>query len=189
MRGGCELGLPPRGAGALAKHTPSASASRGHTGKSALWCSNHGKIRKTGQTKAWFTQNFQLLYPIQGGTMWKLTSWRFQKCGTFWVKHFLKGSYCLSKSTKREILGPLAKSVTVKKKRHDNNFDFWGPPLNQNCGRVFFLTPHFHQFFSWFLTRLRQPITPLQKLLDPKSTTFLESLGRKLSHDTPLVRV
>ena len=31
MQGRCGLGPPPRGAGALAKHTPSASASRGHT--------------------------------------------------------------------------------------------------------------------------------------------------------------
>ena len=48
-----------------------------YNGKSALWCWKHGKIRNTGQTKTQITQIFQILYPIQGGTMWKLTSWRF----------------------------------------------------------------------------------------------------------------
>ena len=43
------------------------------------------KIRKTRQTKTRITQNFHILYPIQGGTMWKLTSQGFRKCGTFWV--------------------------------------------------------------------------------------------------------
>ena len=43
------------------------------------------KIRKTRQTKTRITQNFQILYPIQGGTMGKLTSQGFRKCGTFWV--------------------------------------------------------------------------------------------------------
>ena len=44
---------------------------------------------------------------IQGTTMWKLTSWRFRKCVTYWywywVFQFLNGSYCWSKSVKGEI--------------------------------------------------------------------------------------
>ena len=36
----------------------------------------------TNETKTQITQNFQILYPIQGGTMRKLTSQGFRKCGT-----------------------------------------------------------------------------------------------------------
>ena len=31
-------------------------------------------------------------------TMWKLSSWRFRKCGTFWACDLSNGSYCCSKS-------------------------------------------------------------------------------------------
>ena len=55
------------------------------------------KTWKTRKTKTWITQNFQILYHIQGTTMWKSTSSAFQKCGTFCVYDFLKGSYWLSK--------------------------------------------------------------------------------------------
>ena len=51
------------------------------------------KTWKTWETKTWITKNFQMLHAIQGTTMWMLTSWGFQKCGTFWVYNFLKGSY------------------------------------------------------------------------------------------------
>ena len=54
------------------------------------------KTWKTRKTKTWITQFFQIIYPIQGTTMWTLTSWGFRKCGTFWVYDFLKGSYWLS---------------------------------------------------------------------------------------------
>ena len=33
------------------------------------------KTWKTGKTKTWNTQNFQILYHIQGTTIWELTSW------------------------------------------------------------------------------------------------------------------
>ena len=39
------------------------------------------EIWKTWETKMWIAKKFHILYPIQGGTMWKLTSWAFQKCG------------------------------------------------------------------------------------------------------------
>ena len=55
------------------------------------------KTWKTRKTKTWITQNFQILYHIQGTTIEILTSWGFRKCGTFWVYDFLKGSYWLSK--------------------------------------------------------------------------------------------
>ena len=53
---------------------------------------------------------------IQGTTMWKLTSWRFRKCVTYWVLKFLNKSYCCSKSGDSEILAPLAKIRGRKKK-------------------------------------------------------------------------
>ena len=56
------------------------------------------KTWKTRKTKTWITQNFQILYHIQGTTMWTSTSSAFRKCGTFGVYDFLKGSYWLSKS-------------------------------------------------------------------------------------------
>ena len=55
------------------------------------------KTWKTMKTKTRITQNFQILYHIQGTTMWKSKSRAFRKCGTFWVYDFLKGSYWLSK--------------------------------------------------------------------------------------------
>ena len=65
------------------------------------------KTPKTRGTKTWITQNFELVWPIQGRTMWKLTSWGFQKCGTFWGLKVLNQSYWLSKSSqisKKKIL-------------------------------------------------------------------------------------
>ena len=53
---------------------------------------------------------------IQGTTIWNLTSWRFRKCGTYWVFKFLNGSYCWSKLEDSEILAPLAKIRGRKKK-------------------------------------------------------------------------
>ena len=57
------------------------------------------KTMKTRQTKTYINQNFELVWPIQGRTMWKLTSWRFRKCGTFWGLKVLNQSYWLSKSS------------------------------------------------------------------------------------------
>ena len=68
---------------------------------------------------------------IQDRTMWKRTSWRFQKCGTYWACQLLNGSYCCSKSKDCEILAPLAKIRSRKKKCYGRNFEFWTLPLNQ----------------------------------------------------------
>ena len=59
---------------------------------------------------------------IQGTTMWKLTSWPFRKCRTYWDLKFLNGSYWWSKSEDSEILASLAKISGVTKKRHGHNF-------------------------------------------------------------------
>ena len=78
-----------------------------------------------------FTRVFGIGTQIRGTTMRKLRSWAFRKCRTFWVWESPKGSYCCSKSTDFEILGPLAKLRTVPKKSHGNNFDFSDPARNQ----------------------------------------------------------
>ena len=68
---------------------------------------------------------------IQGTTMWKLTSWRFRKCVTYWVFQFLNGSYCWSKSEDSEILASLAKIRGRKKKQHSVKNQFWELLSNQ----------------------------------------------------------
>ena len=55
------------------------------------------KTWKTRKTKTWITQFFQIVCALQGTTIWKMRSWGFRKCGTFWVYDFLKGSYWRSK--------------------------------------------------------------------------------------------
>ena len=87
------------------------------------------KTWKTRKTKTWITQNFQILYHIQGTTMWKSTSSAFQKCGTFCVYDFLKGSYWLSKFSNISIFFDIQKQC--QKKRHGHNFEFSEPALNQ----------------------------------------------------------
>ena len=54
----------------------------------ALWCRPSQelflKTWKTGETKMRITQHhFQILWPIQGGTMWKSVSSAFRKCITY----------------------------------------------------------------------------------------------------------
>ena len=55
------------------------------------------KTWKTRETKTQITQNFQILYHIQGTTIVKLASRGFRKCGSFCPGEFLKRSYWLSK--------------------------------------------------------------------------------------------
>ena len=119
------------------------------------------KTWKTRKTKTWITQNFQILYHIQGTTMWKSTSSAFQKCGTFCVYDFLKGSYWLSKFSNISIFFDIQNRCHKKKTRPQ----FWvfrvdvesgrkkvGFPSadsvatlkTQNCGRDFFL---WHRLF------------------------------------------
>ena len=93
-------------------------------------------ITKKCQKRVFFafrqiTWDFDIETHIQGTTMWKLTSRRFRKCGSFWASEFLNGSYRCSKLTDCEILGPLPKIRGVKKKRHGHNNEFWALPSNQ----------------------------------------------------------
>ena len=81
--------------------------------------------------KTLISQNLLKEANIQARSMWKLTSWQFRKCGTYWACEVLNGSYCCSKSDDCEILAPLAKIRSRKKKNHGRNFQFWALPLNQ----------------------------------------------------------
>ena len=150
-----------------------------------------------------FTRVFGIGTQIRGTTMRKLRSWAFRKCRTFWVWESPKGSYCCSKSTDFEILGPLAKLRGVTKKSHGHNFDFLGLKriakvthmVDQTCYSFqtrklkivavsFFLTSLIfrdkHTFAA--LCWLWAAITPVKKIVRPKSTTFSETSGRELSH-------
>ena len=135
--------------------------------------------------------------------MWKSTSSAFQKCGTFCVYHFLKGSYSLmSKFSNISIFFNINNRCHKKKTRPQ--FWFFGPetnsqgnlyggpdllfvsdPKTQNCGRVFFFVTslifrdkHTFAALCWLWTA----ITPVKKLARPKSTTFSETSGRELWH-------
>ena len=98
-------------------------------------------------------------------TMRKLTSWRFRKSGTFWSCELFNGSYCCSKSTDFEILGPSPKIRGVKKKElpqfwvfgsetnsrcsppYELPWLFVSGPKNQNCGSSFFFNTSSDPFF------------------------------------------
>ena len=77
------------------------------------------KTPETRETKTRITQNFELVWPIQGRTMWKLTSWGFRKCGSFRDLEVLNHSYRLSKSGQIQ-----KKKIGVTKKRHGHNNEF-----------------------------------------------------------------
>jgi len=77
------------------------------------------KTPETRETKTRITQNFELVWPIQGRTMWKLTSWGFRKCGSFRDLEVLNHSYRLSKSGQIQ-----KKKIGVPKKRHGHNNEF-----------------------------------------------------------------
>ena len=71
------------------------------------------------------SRNFDAASYIWGGTMWKLSSWGFRKCGTFWGLELLKRSYRRSESDDSEIFDLSPKISGVKKKSHGHNFEFW----------------------------------------------------------------
>ena len=126
-----------------------------YNGRSLTDRSSLLKTWKTRETKTWITQNFELVWPIQGRTMWKLTSWRFQKCGSFWWLKVLNQSYWLSKSS--ENWRKNSKEMRCHKKKTRPQFSilrsvtesvwaqygwFHADSVTElkieNCGRVFF---------------------------------------------------
>ena len=159
------------------------------------------KTWKTGETKTWITQNFQILYHIQGTTIGKLTSWGFRKCGSFCPGEFLKRSYWLSKSSNFSIF--FESKMRCQKKDTATILIFrachgisvgpnmWGPRWFSGDSEksklwpcLFFLTPPNFGDTSTFadMIWLWPAITPVKKLARPKSTTFSESSGSQLSH-------
>ena len=90
-----------------------------YNGRSLTDRSSLLKTWKTRETKTWITQNFELVWPIQGRTMWKSTSRGFQKCGSFRDFEVLNHSYRLSKSGQIQ-----KKKIGVTKKRHGHNNEF-----------------------------------------------------------------
>ena len=133
--------------------------------------------------------------------MRKLTSWGFRKCGTFGVYDFLKGSYLLSKSSKFSLFFRLKrkcqKKITRAQKKSIFNFLLRESSklyLETSLRRIlrrkkiarmtFFLTSLIfrdkHTFAA--LCWLWAAITPVKKIVRPKSTTFSETSGRELWH-------
>ena len=91
-----------------------------------FWYSGHPKTPKNVFFR--ISHNYWPFWcrrPNMGSTMRKLTSRRFQKCGTYWVFEFLNGSYGCSKSTESEIFDLSPKIGDVTKKRHGFNKPFW----------------------------------------------------------------
>ena len=86
----------------------------------------HEKMQKNSFFhKTLISQNMLKEANIQARSMWKLTSWRFQKYGTYWACHVFNRSYRPSKMDESEKTGPSPKISGVKKKRHGHNFFFF----------------------------------------------------------------
>ena len=84
------------------------------------------KTPKTSGTKMWITQNFELVWPIQGRTMSKSTSSAFRICVAHRGLHDLSHRYELSKSSeisREKMVGWRG----VTKKQHSANFGIWCP--------------------------------------------------------------
>ena len=152
---------------------------------------------ENSRNKNAFSQCLPLVWPKH--TMRKLTSRAFQKCGSFRVLKVLNQSYWLSKSGENWR----KKSIERRrqKKKHGHNIDFWAPKriacpshmVGTTCysfqaskvkvvGVLFFFdASYFRGRGSFFgLIHLWRPITPVQNLTRPKSTTFSESSGREV---------
>ena len=144
-----------------------------------FWYIGHLKTQKNGFFR--ISHNNRTLWcrrPNMGSTMRKLTSRRFQKCGTYRFFEFLNGSYGCSKSTESEIfylspkIGDVTKKDTASISRFETWYEYdikltmWGPycihmrsvnGILKPC--LFFVTLPLGEFFSSDLTRLWQPIT------------------------------
>ena len=166
----------------------------------------------SGRPKTWKMVFFRVSHiygkfwsrrPYMGSSMWKLTSWRIGKCDGFPCSDVLNPSYGWSKSTESEILSLSSKIVGVQKKRHGFNKPFWDlkwigyqtyhvrtlfysyddPQCNIEAVSFFCDVAYFRwQVENFRLCWLWAAVTPVQKLENPISPTFLKSPGRQLSH-------
>ena len=153
------------------------------------------KNTKTRETKTQITQFFENVWPIQGGTLRKLTSWGFRKCCRFWVLKVLNLSYWLSKSGqiwKKKI--PWERG----EQKITTNFEFWcvtrmaGPSqmVGGTCyscqtsklkiGRVLFFTPPYFRGGTSFFGLIRPSLTAYNSRSKPH--IFSESTGGEVSH-------
>ena len=73
------------------------------------------------------TRDFDTCSYIQGTTMWKLTSWGFQKCIIYRSGELPRRSYSPSKMKESEKNGPSPKISGVTKKRHGHHNENWVP--------------------------------------------------------------
>ena len=131
------------------------------------------------------SRNFDVASYIWGGTMWKLTSWGFRKCGTFWCLELLKRSYRRSESDDSEIFDLSPKISGVQKKSHGYNFQFQASIWIEHGSHMVLSRSYSYQksklkivavgfffnaaYFWWQIENFRvvwlwAPITPLQKL-------------------------
>ena len=124
------------------------------------------KTWKTRQTKTWITQNFQILYPIQGSTMWKLMSWAIQKCGTFLdlavFKVELLAAEVGSKLKKNDI------KAAFKKKARQSSMRILDPGNSRESQLHFFSLNHEKWFFKVSISSRNTRITRCNLVLVSK---------------------
>ena len=122
-------------------------------------------------TKNWQKRLFFVKFPsiqhfctgkfFRDRTMWKLTSWGFRKCGSFWARwSFLMG--VIAAQSQQTWRVQKIKIVAVSFFCYASYF-WWR-------------TRNFKVCWLW------AAITPVKKLARPKSTTFSETSGPELSH-------
>ena len=95
-----------------------------YNGRSLTDRSSLLKTQKTRKTKTWITQNFELVWPIQGRTVWKSTSSAFRISVTHRSLGDLSHRYWLSKSSEISTKNPMEmwchKKTTLGQKRKLN---------------------------------------------------------------------
>ena len=152
------------------------------------------KTCKTRETKTRITQNFPVVWLIQGSTMSKSMPRAFRKCGTFWYFKVLNQSYWLSKSG--QIGGKKFLEWRLHKKKTRLQYSVHRPHMNRirsSHGQfdVLFISGLKTTFcdVAYFRGRVENfrlcwlwaAVTPVQKLENPISSTFLKPPGRQLS--------
>ena len=156
---------------------------------------------KTRETKTHFSQCFPLVWPKQG-IPWE--SWRPEDSENVVVFEFWRFlTWVIGCQSQVKIEEKILRRGGVKKKRHGHNIQFWALIRNQRGPNMvgstlipwqssklkivavsfFFDASYFRWRTSFFgLVHLWRPITPVQNLTCPISSTFSETSGREVSH-------